>query len=98
MFAHRAANLGRDTKPIAHSGNFAERHARLRHAEWTRIHTEKNDAFPASAEAAEVLLVRGPGVVERVVNEGHGRVEAEVVHCVAQFTRGSDERELARLR
>ncbi len=90
MFARGFADGGIDADPVAHSGHLAKGHTRLRHAEGPRVHSEENDFLWRTAGQVKVLLVRGPCVVERVINVLHRLGEGECVAGVAQFTRGID--------
>ena len=90
MFARGFADGGIDADPVAHSGHLAKGHTRLRHAEGPRVHSEENDFLWRTAGQVKVLLVRGPRVVERVINVLHRLGEGECVAGVAQFTRGID--------
>ena len=81
-----------DAEPVAHGGDFAKGNPRLDHAERPGVHAQKHDALGRTAEAGEVFFMRRPGVVERVVNMGHGRPETEPAHAVGEFLRGGDER------
>ena len=84
VFAGGFADEGIDAEPIAGGGDFAEGYAGLRHAEGTGVHAEEHDALRRGAGEVEVLLVRGPCVVEGVVHVGHGIGEGEGVAGRAQ--------------
>ena len=88
MFAGGFADGGVDAEPIAGGGDFAKGDAGLRHAEGAGIHPEEDDAFFCGGGEAEVLLVRGPRVVEGVVNVRHGVGEGESIAGGAQVARG----------
>ena len=90
MFARGFADGGIDADPVAHSGHLAKGHTRLSHAEGPRVHSKENDFLWRTAGQVKVLLVRGPRVVERVINVLHRLGEGECVAGVAQFTRGID--------
>ena len=90
VFAYGFADGGIDAEPIAGGDDFAEGHAGLRHAEGSGVHAEKYDALRCGAGEVEVLLMRRPCVVERVVHVGHGIGEGEGVAGRAQVTGGSD--------
>ena len=74
-----AADFCFDPKPIAHGCNLTKRDAGLRHAERTGVHAEKQDALSGVRIAAQIHLVCGPGVIERVVNVHDRRRESEFV-------------------
>ena len=90
VFAGGFADGGVDAEPIACSGDFAKGHAGLRHAEGAGVHAEKHDALRRGAGEVEVLLMRGPCVVEGVVHVGHGIGEGEGVAGRAQVAGGGD--------
>jgi len=92
MFQIRLADFRRDPEPIAHRGNLAKGHARLCHAEGARIHAEKNHALGRFAEAPEIKFVRGPGVIQRVVNVGNGRRKTQFADGIAKAFGRIDER------
>lgn len=50
MLVHWFVYFCGDFEPIADSRDFAKRHARLRHAEGTRIHPQENNALRATSE------------------------------------------------
>ena len=90
VFADGFADGGVDAEPIACGGNFAKGHAGLRHAEGARVHAEEHDILFIGGGEAEVLLVRGPRVVEGIVHEGYGLGEGESVAGGAQIAGGGD--------
>ena len=79
ILLRRLADRGFDAEPVARGGDLAEGDAALHHAEGAGVHAQKNDALFARAVAAQILLVRRPGVVERVVDVADGRGEGERV-------------------
>ena len=58
----------RELEPITNGINFAKGDTGLYHAEWTGVHSQKNDFFLGTTEVLAVGLVHGPGVGPRVVN------------------------------
>ena len=51
-------------------------------AERTGVHAEKDDPLAAAAETAQILLVRRPGVRERVVDMRNGWSEIEFLYGI----------------
>ena len=80
-----------DAKPIANGGDFAEGNTGLGHAEWTRVHPEKDDSLTALAKSAQVVGVRFPGVGKWVIYVGDGRCELEPVDGRAELLRGANQ-------
>ena len=66
-----------DPQPVAHGGDFAERHARLHHPERAGIHAEEHDLFARGAEVLQIGLVRSPGIDERVIDMCDRRLERQ---------------------
>src|SRR5262245_36089010 len=91
MCGRRFADRALDPEPVAHRGNFTERNTGLHHAERSGIHAEKEHAFAAFAVSAQIFLMRGPGVIERIVNEGYGRRETQAADGVAETLGGLNE-------
>ena len=91
VFAGGLADGGIDAEPIARGGDFAEGNAGLRHAEGAGVHTEEHNAFFGGGSEAEILLVRGPRVVERIVHVRHGVSKGEGVASGTQVAGGSDD-------
>ena len=85
------SNGGINADPVAHSGHFAKGHAGLRHAKGARVHAEKNDFLLSAAGQLQVLLMRGPRVIERVVDILDGLGKSERVTGSAQPACGSNE-------
>jgi hypothetical protein len=92
MFVRRLVDLCVDAEPVAHGRDLTEGHAGLRHSERTRIHPHKQNPFPAVAVAAQIQLVRAPGVIQRVVNVRDRRRKAQRVGRIAQALCRSDQR------
>lgn len=88
VFGRRFSDRGFDAQPVAHGRDLAEGHAGLRHAERAGIHAEKDDALPRGAIFSDVNFVRGPCVIERVVNVRDRRGKLQAIHSVPQFRRG----------
>ncbi|MBL68366.1 MAG: hypothetical protein CMO74_07955 [Verrucomicrobiales bacterium] len=91
MFTGGFADGGIDADPIAHSGHLAKGHTRLRHAEGAGVHPEENNFLWGAAGQTKVLLVRGPRVVERVVNVLDRLSERERITGGTQLARGGDD-------
>ncbi|MEY2466723.1 MAG: hypothetical protein QOD03_1244 [Verrucomicrobiota bacterium] len=85
MFPRGFANGFINAQPVAHSGNFSKRHAGLRHAEGTGIHAEKQNALLPLAVTPQIFFVRGPRVVERIINVGNRRGETEFANGIAKM-------------
>jgi len=90
MFVRGPANFCFNLEPIAHGRDLAKWDAGLRHAERTRVHAEKQNALLVARVTAQINLVRGPGVIERVVNVRDRRREDEFAYRRAQFLRSAD--------
>ena len=73
----RAADGRLDAEPVADEAHLTERHSRLRHAEGARVHAEKDHALARRGVARDVARVRAARVVERVVDAGDRRPEAQ---------------------
>ena len=91
MFARGFADGGIDADPIANRSHLTKGHARLRHAEGAGVHAEEHNFLWGTAGQAKVLLVRGPRVVERVINVLHRLGEGERVAGGTQLASGSDD-------
>ena len=87
-FAHRFA----DFHPVTHGGDLAKGHAGLRHAEGAGIHADEDDFFAATAKAGEVGGVRGPGVIERLIDEIDRWGEFQRAQGLAEGFGGVNER------
>src|SRR5262249_29303830 len=87
MMAGRLFDVRSDAEPITNGSDFTEGNSCLRHAEWARIHPQKNYALRASAESAQVFLMRAPGVLQRPVNANHRRTEVQVINLRRQLAR-----------
>src|SRR5689334_9372762 len=90
VFLPRALDFGGNSEPVAHRRDLPERNTGLGHAEWARIHAEKDHALSTIAVSLQIPLVRAPGVVERVVNMRHRRREFEPVDRGAECLCSSD--------
>jgi serine protease Do len=91
MFAVGFADRLVDAHPIAHGGDFTEGDTGLGHAKGAGIHADEDDTFFAAAKAAEVDLMRGPGVVEGLIDVLDGSGEAERAEGFAQGLGGGNE-------
>ena len=80
-----------DAHPVTHRLDLAEGHPRLHHAERTGVHAEKDNAFATRAVAAQILLVRCPGIVERVIDMAHRRGKAHRRQHCRQFLGGGNQ-------
>ena len=85
------ADLGRDSEPVAHVRDLAERHARLRHAERARVHAEKHHTLGRRSVAPQVLAIAGRCIAQRVVDVRDRRCERERVHLAREPPRGPPE-------
>ena len=62
------------THPVPHGGDLPERNTSLGHPEGSRIHAQEEHLLrPRGRVASQIGLVRGPGVVQRLVDEVRGR-------------------------
>ena len=80
-----------DAHPVADGGDFAEGDAGLGHAKGAGVHADEDDAFLAAAKAAQVGLMRCPGVVERLIDVLDRGGEVERAQGFAQGLGGGDE-------
>ncbi len=80
-----------DVEKIACCGNFAEGDAGLCHAPRPGVHAQEQYAFGRVGELFEVLLMGGPGVVERVIDMRDRVREGEFVHISAEGFGGVDD-------
>ena len=92
MLSLRLADRTRELEPVAHGGDFAERHPRLHHAEWPRVHAEQDDPFGPGAESPQIVLVWRPGISQRVIDVPDGGCELQPGSFPAQAPGGCDER------
>ena len=70
MLLVRASDRHLQAHPIPDGGDLPERHAGLSHAEGSRIHAQEEHLLGTrSRVATQIGLVRGPGVIERLVDE-----------------------------
>ena len=88
VFAARFANRRRDAHPGANGANFAKGHAGLHHAERSGVHAEKDHPFVAVGKLLQVRLVRGPRVIERIIDVCDRGREFDAVNDSAEFARG----------
>ncbi len=84
-------DLGIDTEPIADSAHFAKRHPGLGHPPRAGVHPQKQYFLWRIAVELEVLGVRLPRVVERVVDVRHRRREPEATHLLPKVPGDIDE-------
>jgi hypothetical protein len=91
MLVRRATDFCFNAEPVAHGGDFAEWNASLYHAERARIHPQKQDAFAVSCITPQVLLMRWPGIIERIVNVFNRRTETQFVYGRPQALRRIDQ-------
>ena len=87
----RLRHGGGDTQPIARGGDLAEGNTSLDHPEGTRVHPQKNHALGRMPKAAEVFLVRGPSVCERIINVRDRRAKPQPPDAVGKLTRGGNQ-------
>ena len=88
VFLGGLADGGIDAYPITNSGDFPERHSCLCHSERARIHSQKNNFLFAVGSPTNVLLVRGPSVLEWVINMRYRFTKSQSIAGCAQFPRG----------
>ena len=91
MLVAWTANNGVNFHPIAHGGDFSKWDAGLHHAKRAGIHAQKHHALARVAEAPQILFMRGPGVIQRVVNVRDRLGKAQAVHSRGKFLRGGNE-------
>jgi hypothetical protein len=65
------------SQPVPDRIDFAEGHSGLHHSKRARIHAEEDNPLWALRELLDVMFVRFPGVLERVVDVGDRGSEAE---------------------
>ena len=87
----RRADFCGNFQPVTHRRHFAKGNPRLHHAERPWIHAEKNDALFAAAEFAQILFMRRPRVIQRIIDVRDRRLESQAIHHRAQFARCGDE-------
>ena len=90
MLIGRVINCGFNSEPIAHSSDLSERDSGLHHAKRTGIRPEKDHPFGTVGITPQICFVRGPGVIERVINVRNRRRESELAHCPPEFLGGLD--------
>ena len=91
MLSDRAFDGSGYLQPVAHGGDFAEGNSCLHHAEWPGIHAEKYHPLSAAAKTVQILLVRPPGVSERIVNLRDRRAKFQPSGLFGKVSRGGDE-------
>ena len=80
--------MGIDAYPVTNSVDFPERHPCLCHSERARIHSQKNNFLFAAGSPPNVLLVRGPSVLEWVINMRYRFTKSKSIAGYAQFLGG----------
>ena len=78
------ADRGIDSNPIARGGDFTKGYTGLCHPEGAWVHAEENGFLFCGSGKPEVLLMRGPCVVERIVHERHGVGKSQLIARGAQ--------------
>lgn len=91
VFAWRSVDRRAQTHPIANCTNLAERHTGLHHAERARVHSDEEDSFLRSTEAADVPFVNGPCIRQRIVHVSDRCLELQVGSAPAERLRRGDE-------
>jgi len=92
MFQIGLADFGGDAEPIAHGRDFTEGHSGLCHAERPGIHPKKKHALAGISVLAEVGFVRGPGVIQWIVDVRNRGSETQAVNGIAKAFGGLNER------
>ena len=91
MFIGRFPDGFVDAHPVSNHRDFSKGNASLHHAKGSRIHSEKDDSFPAGPEAFQILRVGFPRIIERSVDLVHGRAEFEVRQILYQSLGRGDQ-------
>lgn len=91
VLAARTFDRRLDAEKVTDERDVTERNARLRHAEGSRIHPEKEHLLLPRAVTLEVGLVRESSVGERIVNVLDRAAEAEAPHIVGEVATYLDE-------
>ncbi len=86
MLLCRPSNGGINANPVANCGNFPEGNPCLRHAEGAGVHPEKNNFLFAGCRLTDVLLVRGPCILQRIIDVCYRVVKSQGAAGRAQFT------------
>ena len=73
-----------NAQPVAYGRDLSKRDARLRHPEWAGIHPEKDNALFPIRVSPQIGFVRGPSVIERIVNVCDRRSEMQFVDRITQ--------------
>ena len=84
----RPADFSADVQPVDDRIHFPEGYARLGHAEGAGIHAQEEVALFPVPVGAHVLLMRRPGVGERVVGKVDRVSELEPLRTVPEGGRG----------
>ena len=91
MFDRRLFDGCLNLHPIADPGDFSERHAGLRHPEGARVHSKEKNFSATIPVASDVLVVRAPGIIERVVDVAHWGAETEITDIPAKGSGDADQ-------
>src|SRR5689334_18735082 len=84
MLVIGALDAAVDSKPIAYHHDVTERHAGLGHPEIAGVHAGDEDLVAAASESAQIFAVRGPRVLERIVDMTYGGAEPHRSEVVEQ--------------
>ena len=91
MFCPGRLHRGLDPHPVPHCRHFPKGHPGLGHAERSRIHPEKEALFFPGPELPQVGLVRRPGVIQRMIDMGHGQRKRQGPQDPAQRVGGGSQ-------
>ena len=80
-----------DAHPVAYKGDLSEGDAGLGHPVGARVHTEKDDAFTAIPEPAQILPIASRRVAEWVVDMCYWLREKNRIQVLAHFSSGSNQ-------
>ena len=70
----RTSDRHLQTHPVPDGGDLPERHAGLSHSEGAGVHAQEEHLLrPRSRVVSQIGLVRGPSVVQRLIDEVRGR-------------------------
>ena len=84
MLGSRAVYSIPYAQPVPHQRYLPERHARLRHTPGSWIHPQQENLCSRTAIPVEVFAMCFSGVDQRIVDMGHRRPEAQVIHGPSQ--------------
>ena len=91
MLSGRLADFSLHAQPVAHRSDLPKWDPRLRHAEWSGIHPQKQDPPRIRRVTPQILRVRFHGIAQRIVNIRHRRGESELTQIASQSFGGFDQ-------